>query len=78
MTQKKRAKLMFHRVERIHDQNLVPVSVSMVAYGHIVKEAVERNKFAVGDFVRTSLILRIDFEKGEIETLNTIYELVKE
>ena len=36
--------------------------------------AVNDERFPDGAYIRTSKLLRIDFEKNEAETLNTIYK----
>ena len=41
----------------------------------LVGKVVGDNRFADGTEIRTSRLLRVDFEKGEAETLNTIYKL---
>ena len=49
---------------------------SVVACGEIYNDG--KGRFADGTFVRTSRIINADFERGIIQTRNSVYRLDKE
>ena len=58
----------------ITEWQIVPMYGCYVLTGQIMNDA----RFDNGTFVRTSKLVRVDFEKKEAETLNTIYQLSTE
>lgn len=57
----------------IKNWEFVQIGKSVVMYGEIYNDF--KHRFPDGASIRTSRILRCDFEEGKVETLNTIYYL---